>query len=667
MGQRRYKAFISYSHRDAGVARWLHHALETYAIPSVLVGRETAYGPVPRRLSPIFKDREELAAADSLGAAVDAALKASDALIVLCSPDGARSPWVDQEVHRYKQIHGEGRVFAALVGGEPEDSFPPALRVRYRDGAPTDEAAEPIAADLRAEGDGRKLGKLKLVAGLTGVELDQLVRRDGQRRQRRLAMVAAASLIGMATTSGLALYAVDQRDEARAQRAEADGLIEYMLTDLRGKLEPVGKLDVLDGVGRRALDYYARQKLADLSADELGRRAKAMQLVAEVGDLRGHNDDARRAFEEAARTTRELLDRDPDNWQRVFDHAQSEFWLAYADNLRGDDRAALPHFVAYRDLAQRLVALDPNRLESKNESASADVNLGVALVSLGRGDEAVPSFDRAAKTFESIQPRTRDIALNLAQAYAHKASHLFSQGDNAASIQLREQQLKVLSSAPLQAGDREAEEARGIVQNQIGIALLTDGNVGAALKQLADARRTWDELRAVDTHNKFWESQGLANRIWAAAATAVSDRSAGLAEFAATAGGLRALLASSKDTNPEFNLLRLATFREAIGGGWTADESTLLARLASDQQRMEPDRLAILGGAMVAEAHALKSTNATKAGQRLRDAAATLARSEQSSWSRVQAARLAAVQGHPLSAQDRAMLRTRFGGLFAAP
>jgi hypothetical protein len=55
----KYRAFLSYSHRDTAWAKWLHRALETYRIDKDLVGRETAHGPVPKTLRPIFRDRED--------------------------------------------------------------------------------------------------------------------------------------------------------------------------------------------------------------------------------------------------------------------------------------------------------------------------------------------------------------------------------------------------------------------------------------------------------------------------------------------------------------------------------------------------------------------------------------------------------------------------------
>lgn len=73
----RYGAFISYSHADQGVARWLHRALETYALPRGLVGRETPFGPAPRRLPPVFRDRDELPASGDLGQELRLALAAA--------------------------------------------------------------------------------------------------------------------------------------------------------------------------------------------------------------------------------------------------------------------------------------------------------------------------------------------------------------------------------------------------------------------------------------------------------------------------------------------------------------------------------------------------------------------------------------------------------------
>jgi tetratricopeptide (TPR) repeat protein len=142
---------------------------------------------------------------------------------VLASPASAKSLYVREEILAYKRIHGEGRVLALVVDGQPEASFPDPLKFRIgEDGQLSMEAAEPIAADMRPEGDGRRLAFLKIVAGMTGLKLDDLVQREAQRRTRRMTMVAAGACAGMLLTSGLALYAEQQRRVAVEQRQIAE-------------------------------------------------------------------------------------------------------------------------------------------------------------------------------------------------------------------------------------------------------------------------------------------------------------------------------------------------------------------------------------------------------------------------------------------------------------
>ncbi|MDA3913632.1 toll/interleukin-1 receptor domain-containing protein [Oleiagrimonas sp.] len=154
----RFRVFISYSHRDKVWADWLHKTLEPYAIPKRLVGEVTQVGPVPRRLTPIFRDRDELASAHDLGAKDNKALAQSANLIVICSPRSAASRWVDEEVLSFRRLGRGERIFCLVVDGEPnasalpgqsaEECFSPTLRhaVDAR-GVLTDRPAEPIPAD----------------------------------------------------------------------------------------------------------------------------------------------------------------------------------------------------------------------------------------------------------------------------------------------------------------------------------------------------------------------------------------------------------------------------------------------------------------------------------------------------------------------------------------
>ena len=71
----KYRAFLTYAHEDGEHAQKLRKALENFRVPSSLVGKETEFGPVPARLFPIFRDRDELAGSAELGEAIQKALK----------------------------------------------------------------------------------------------------------------------------------------------------------------------------------------------------------------------------------------------------------------------------------------------------------------------------------------------------------------------------------------------------------------------------------------------------------------------------------------------------------------------------------------------------------------------------------------------------------------
>jgi tetratricopeptide (TPR) repeat protein len=404
----RYKAFVSYSWADAVWGKWLLHALETYHTPKALVGMAGLHGPVAARLIPLFKDREEEAAGASIGKAVEAALASSEFLIVICSPRSAASKWVNHELAWFKTHRDPDRILALIVDGEPgsgeTECFPKALTHNVlADLTITDQPEDaPLAADARDSGDGKRKARLKLAAALLGVGLDELVGRDDRRRALRQRWVTAGSLLFGGSMAALAWTAVQARNEADLQRAESDGLVEFMLTDLREKLEPVGRLDALDVVGQRALKYYAGQKPGSLDADALGRRSRALHLVGEVRDLRGDSETALVAFRQAATTTGELLARDPDNPKRIFDHAQSVFWVGAIAFQRGEMKEAEAAFGNYKKFADQLVRIDPKKPEWLMELKYAESNLGTLQLELGNYLEADRAFSRSLSIIEEI-------------------------------------------------------------------------------------------------------------------------------------------------------------------------------------------------------------------------------------------------------------------------
>jgi len=491
----RYYAFLSYSHKDKELADWLHRELEKFRVPSSLAGKLTANGVVPRRLTPIFRDQHDLSAGDDLAVEIEAALAASQFLVVLCSPTAAKSHWTNLEIESFKRTRPEGCVLAAVVAGEPfasdipgredEECFPPALRYKYdRRGHRTQKRAEPLAADFRAVGEGKRLAFLKLVAGMLGVGLDELVQRDQTRRHRQLAFLAAGSLAGMAITSTLAVTAIQARDSAREQRRQAEGLVQFMLGDLKDKLEPIGRLDALDGVGSRVLAYYSKQDMSELSDAALTQRSKALSLMAEVANLRGDTDGSLRLYREAMAGTGEAVRRDPNDPERLFLHAQNVFYVGEIEELQGDNRGAEAAFSEYKRLADRMIALAPDNMKYRMELQYATFNLGSVLYKERRFAQAEASFGQASRTIQALasaDPDNADYQQNLVEAFGWLADAKMSEGKIAEAVALREQQAALLAQLLAKTRDDAFYRLRLAKANQaLGQLYAMQGRLDAA-------------------------------------------------------------------------------------------------------------------------------------------------------------------------------------------
>ncbi|HUQ81549.1 MAG TPA: serine/threonine-protein kinase, partial [Gemmatimonadaceae bacterium] len=189
---------------------------------------------------------------------------------------------------------------------------------------------------------------------------------DKPRRIARRAVVAALVIVASVAAWR---YTVDLRSErakalqaqreAVQRRAQAEDLIEFMLGDLRMKLEPVGRVDVLNDVAQRALAYSSSLDPAKLSVDELLRNAKGLHQLVQVRIAQGNLDGALKAATRAGALTDVAAKRAPQSADVQFALATSHFWIANVHRHRAELPQALTHAEAYRNVTAQLAAKHP--------------------------------------------------------------------------------------------------------------------------------------------------------------------------------------------------------------------------------------------------------------------------------------------------------------------
>lgn len=394
----RFRAFISYSHADQGWSAWLQKALEGYRVPKHLVGSPGEFGPVPRRIAPVFRDREDLSSSADLSGKIKQALEQSETLIVVCSPAAAASEWVNEEIRQFRRLGRADRIHALIVDGDPQSRdpaqrcFPPAL-LEQEDGT----LKEPLATDARKWADGRLLSKLKIVSGVLGIPLDALRRRDMQRKQRRWMMAMVGTLMITVVMAVLAITAITARNAAENRREHAEELVGYMVGDLKTKLDEVGRLDILEGMGGRVSEYLESLDPDEVTDESLNQQAQVWRQLGEVAMEQGQLIDALKSFVTSREIIAELNRRNPDDPNYLFELGNAEFWVGYVYLEKGEFAAAQVAMDNYLDYANRLLEIDPKNPAWIMEKSYAHSNLAAMIIRQGQDnvEQALQEIEQA--------------------------------------------------------------------------------------------------------------------------------------------------------------------------------------------------------------------------------------------------------------------------------
>jgi hypothetical protein len=216
----KYRALLSYSPADVGVARRVRSRLERFRVDRDLVGCPTWVGPVPETLRPIFSDPHDFFTSPSLGSATVAALADSAALIVLASPQSVRSRYVNKQIKFFKLRHPGRPAVVLIVEGAPDETTSGPSSLRF---AVAPDWADPAAApppDLY-ESDGVERAIAKVIGRVIGLSVRDVCQRTETVRHRRSRIYAgvAAAVAMLATASGVLLWQSDQRNFAGAEFA----------------------------------------------------------------------------------------------------------------------------------------------------------------------------------------------------------------------------------------------------------------------------------------------------------------------------------------------------------------------------------------------------------------------------------------------------------------
>ena len=365
-----------------------------------------------------------------------------------------------------------------------------------------------LAADLKRF----QLGQL---VGAHRYSRWQLTRRWVRRHWTAVVVAAIATLVLAGGAFMGVRRVIAEQHRAEKNRADAEELMTFMLTELRDKLEPIGKLDLLGDVARKARDYYDQrpeERTPDAQYKQVLARSNLAHVLQDQGDIAG----ALAEYHAARALLDTLASYDPaePNWQheRSANHRRIGELLEFQGDLTG----AIAEYRIALLTEQTRVGKAAANTTSQSDLLQSRLDLGRVLQAQGntpaalveyRAALAIGEMLRASEPTDPVRPR------ELYMCHSYIAAALASQESPVAAL-AEHRAAEQLARGRTDQHPTDGEALRDLWSSRIAIGrmLVEQGDPRAGLDALNEAAATAEQLVLRDPSNTVWQNDLSSSR-----------------------------------------------------------------------------------------------------------------------------------------------------------
>jgi len=324
-----------------------------------------------------------------------------------------------------------------------------------------------------------------------------------------LALIAIASAIFGYVNLQRAREAQAKAQETRAlaerARSEAEKLIVYLLDDFSLELEPVGRLDIVANLSKRAIDYYAALPPELRNAESERTRALALVRYGYTERYVNNLDEAQKALDEAIAVLRKLRAGGDTSEAATIGLALGLSARARVYDSRSDMAHAYPLAEESVKVLEETATKPGATIASRRAYGQVTNYMGFARLRASDPQDAVKWLDRSREAFRGIDGLKLDdlaSAAGFAEATGWKVDALNDLGHTSDLVATGEEGIRVASAVlDKRPGHMGALRSRGLLTSALASYESRDLKPRAAVAHAESAMRDWDSLIKLDPGN----------------------------------------------------------------------------------------------------------------------------------------------------------------------
>ncbi|WP_027671100.1 winged helix-turn-helix domain-containing protein [Rheinheimera baltica] len=263
----------------------------------------------------------------------------------------------------------------------------------------------------------------------------------------RSTMVLLCLLTVTAITMSVRSFNAEQ--QAQQKRLAAENLLGFMVGDFADKLRSIGRMDLLDGISNKALEYFTDYSVDNsaLSTQARLQHGQTLEAMGEVAYSRGKTDEATAALQAARVQLEAVLVEQPNNLELLKTLGANAFWLGQIHYDASNWEATQPEFELYYQYSQRMYELAPDNIDAIMELSYATNSQGSLAMNLQEFAAAEKHFEESLRLkllAQKQQPDSGQLLADIADTRSWLASAALSQGDLTHAIELQTELQKEL-------------------------------------------------------------------------------------------------------------------------------------------------------------------------------------------------------------------------------